>query len=160
MERRGRRVVEGCCFRWQFCGFNDGGQLSENKMLTADVNVALSSTPVRTWAECVKWCIVNDWQWDSAVAGAFLPSEQLMVQRAYPSGGDKHCGPTMMPDVLSTVLSAATKHSRLGARRVFTFRMSNTAVNVSTAYTEHHKTVIYFHIQHLRLIFLKTRETL
>lgn len=53
-------------------------------------------------AERVKWCVVNDWLY-STVAGLFLPSEQLIVQRAYSSGGDKHCSPAMMPDGLSTL---------------------------------------------------------
>lgn len=57
-----------------------------------------------------------------------------MVQRAYPSGGDKHCGPAMMPDVLSTLYcqQQQSTHTRLRARRVFTFGMRYSGVNVSS----------------------------
>lgn len=39
----------------------------------------------------------------TTVAGLFLPSGQLMVQRAFPTGRDKRRGPAMMPDVLSAL---------------------------------------------------------
>ncbi len=78
---------------------------------------------------------MSDWQADSTVAGLFLPSEQLMVQRAYPGGGDKHRGPAMMPDVLSALYceQQQSTHTRLGTRRAFTFTMRYSAINASAA---------------------------
>ena len=107
---------------------------------------------------------MNDWQWDSAVAGLFLPSEQLMVQRAYPGGGDKHCGPAMMPDVLSTLYcqQQQSTHTRLAARRVFTFGVRCSAINASAACscppTLSTTTRFYSPIQHLKPVFLTRRK--
>lgn len=68
----------------QFGYYHDGVQLSDIEIQIVetwveDMYTALSSGPAQTWAEGVKWCIMNDWQQDGTVAGLFLPSEQLMV---------------------------------------------------------------------------------
>lgn len=59
------------------------------------------------------------------MAGLFLPTEQLMVQRADPRGGHEHCGPAMMPDVLSTLYCQwqQSTHTGLGARGAFGVEM-------------------------------------
>lgn len=58
----------------------------------------------------------SEWQKDDSTAGVSLPGEQLMVQRAYHSRGDKHCGSATPPDVLSSALSGVTKHAHRESR--------------------------------------------
>lgn len=57
---------------------------------------------------------MSDWQKDNSAASSFLPSEQLMVQRACPSGGDKHRGPSTPPDVLSSLYCQEEQSTHTG----------------------------------------------